>query len=309
MKARWIQTVQIWRLFINSWKQKTEGKTKGWRLGRKELKNEQRERKEERDPQRVDSCLVYLFMYSWSFVIHLSKAADINISTYNPYKFASCIYRAEFADSYNLSCDARMNSAVFRLNNASFPQRLDAAMLCCPVSIRNPLRYSTKSVWFTPFGLTRRLYKRAFCRVRQTRRWRSRGRIGWITADHGVQIYQVLSKHSREKCLKRGSKALSLDWVRWFRAKWIVMIFDYANFINRNKLSHILSVSSWLKQADFQPASSELFSRVMPARPVAVQFNSCQWRSLFQTSYKTHVCVCICVCVRVAFERWSCKNL
>lgn len=131
MKARWIQTVQIWRLFINSWKQKTEGKTKGWILGgEKELKNEsERGREEERDPQSIDSCLVYLFIYSWSFVIHLREAADINISTYNPYKFAACIYRAEFADSCNLSCGAHMNRTVSRLNDALFPQRLDGCFV------------------------------------------------------------------------------------------------------------------------------------------------------------------------------------
>lgn len=130
----------------------------------------ERAREEERDPQSIDSCLVYLFIYSWSFVIHLREAADINISTYNPYKFAACIYRAEFADSCNLSCGAHMKRTVSRLNDALFPQRLDTSAFCCPVSMRNPLRYSSKSVWFTPFGLTRRLYKRVFCCVRQTRR-------------------------------------------------------------------------------------------------------------------------------------------
>lgn len=130
----------------------------------------ERAREEERDPQSIDSCLVYLFMYSWSFVIHLREAADINISTYNPYKFAACIYRAEFADSCNLSCGAHTNRTVSRLNDALFPQRLDTSAFCCAVSMRNPLRYSSKSVRFTPFGLTRRLYKRVFCCVRQTRR-------------------------------------------------------------------------------------------------------------------------------------------
>lgn len=93
------------------------------------------------------------------------------------------------------------------------------------------------------------------------------------------------------------------DWVTQFRAKWTVMISDYINVINRNKLLYIPFVRRWYnsnnnkKKNGFQPESPEQLSNGLPAWPMPIQFNSCQWRSLFRAGNK------LCV----AFERWSCK--
>lgn len=239
-----------------------------------------RAREEERDPQSIDSCLVYLFIYSWSFVIHLREAADINISTYNPYKFAACIYRAEFADSCNLSCGAHMNRTVSRLNDALFPQRWTVVLLSrfneessqvffeiCPIY----------AIWLNASAL-------------QTCILLCSANTALATELDGLQQITPSRANTAERSVWKEALKCSvlIEWDN-LEAKWIVMIFDYANFINRNKLSHILSVSSWLKRADFQTPSSEPLSYVPPARPMAVQFNSCQWRSLFQAIKRVSV--------------------
>lgn len=105
----------------------------------------------------------------------------------------------------------------------------------------------------TPFGLTHRLYKSVFCHVQQIWCFWRCSRIGWITADHTRALTPSRDTKYQPNTAKRsgwkvGLKCSVLWWVRQFKAKWIVMISDYANVINRNKLSCISFFRTWLKK-------------------------------------------------------------